>query len=119
MEKEVRDGKLEIVKYDATGHTAGELGIVKKQSSGEVDGATTFRVEELWGRPTQGSDGRRRTVATRGLICRTPLGFPAAELVWCRTMLFRHGSLEPDLDFVAIRIADVSVGEAGSELATT
>src|SRR2546426_991695 len=30
-----------------------------------------------------------------------------------------HCSLEPDLDFVAIRIGDVSVGEAGSELATT
>jgi hypothetical protein len=28
-------------------------------------------------------------------------------------------SLEPDFDFVAIRIRDVSVGEAGSELATT
>lgn len=28
-------------------------------------------------------------------------------------------SLEPDLNFVAIRIGDVSVGEAGSELATT
>jgi hypothetical protein len=28
-------------------------------------------------------------------------------------------SLEPDLDLVAIRIGDVSVGEAGSELATT
>src|SRR5712691_220456 len=27
-------------------------------------------------------------------------------------------SLEPDLNFVAIRIGDVSVGEAGSELAT-
>jgi hypothetical protein len=30
-----------------------------------------------------------------------------------------HCSLEPDLNFVAIRISDVSVGEAGSELATT
>ena len=30
-----------------------------------------------------------------------------------------HRSLEPDLNFVAIRIGDVSVGEAGSELATT
>src|ERR1700752_3566799 len=29
-----------------------------------------------------------------------------------------HCSLEPDLNFVAIRIGDVSVGEAGSELAT-
>jgi hypothetical protein len=28
-------------------------------------------------------------------------------------------SLEPDLNFVAIRVGDVSVGEAGSELATT
>src|SRR5437870_13903313 len=28
-------------------------------------------------------------------------------------------SLEPDLNFVAIRIGDVSVGEAGSEFATT
>src|SRR5258708_16966436 len=28
-------------------------------------------------------------------------------------------SLEPDLDFVAIRIGDVSVREAGSEIATT
>src|SRR2546426_11163100 len=28
-------------------------------------------------------------------------------------------SLEPDLNFVAVRIGDVSVGEAGSELATT
>src|SRR5258705_7811095 len=28
-------------------------------------------------------------------------------------------SLEPDLNFVAIRIGDVSVGKAGSELATT
>jgi hypothetical protein len=30
-----------------------------------------------------------------------------------------HCSLEPDLNFVAIRIGHVSVGEAGSELATT
>ena len=30
-----------------------------------------------------------------------------------------HCSLEPDLDFIAIRIGDVSVGEAGGELATT
>jgi hypothetical protein len=30
-----------------------------------------------------------------------------------------HCSLEPDLNLVAIRIGDVSVGEAGSELATT
>jgi hypothetical protein len=30
-----------------------------------------------------------------------------------------HCSLEPDLNFVAIRIGDVSVGEAGSELAAT
>jgi hypothetical protein len=30
-----------------------------------------------------------------------------------------HCSLEPDLDLVAIRIGDVSVGEAGTELATT
>src|SRR5229473_911760 len=30
-----------------------------------------------------------------------------------------HCSLEPDLNFVAIRIGDVNVGEAGSELATT
>src|ERR1039457_5441933 len=31
----------------------------------------------------------------------------------------RGSSFEPDLNFVAIRIGDVSVGEAGSELATT
>ena len=43
----------------------------------------------------------------------------SCKLVWCRKMRLRHGSLEPDLDFVAIRIGDVSVGEAGSELATT
>ena len=30
-----------------------------------------------------------------------------------------HFSLEPDLNFVAIRIGDISVGEARSELATT
>src|SRR6266436_5072637 len=30
-----------------------------------------------------------------------------------------HCSLEPDFDFVAIRIGDLSVGEAGSELAAT
>ena len=29
------------------------------------------------------------------------------------------GSLEPNLNFVTIRVGDVSVGEAGSELATT
>ena len=34
-------------------------------------------------------------------------------------MFASHCSLEPDLNFVAIRIGDVSVGEAGSELATT
>src|SRR6266481_5872377 len=31
----------------------------------------------------------------------------------------RRSSLEPDLNFIAIRIGDVSVGKAGSELATT
>src|SRR6266446_8418200 len=31
----------------------------------------------------------------------------------------RRSSLEPDLNFVAIRIGDVSVGKAGSELTTT
>src|SRR5437879_1877556 len=31
----------------------------------------------------------------------------------------RGSSFEPDLNFVAIRIGDVSVGEAGSKLATT
>ena len=35
---------------------------------------------------------------------------------WMSASLY---SLEPDLNFVAIRIGDVSVGEAGSELATT
>src|ERR1700730_18007893 len=30
-----------------------------------------------------------------------------------------HCSLEPDLNFVAIRIGDVSVGESGSEFAAT
>ena len=30
-----------------------------------------------------------------------------------------HCSFEPDLNLVAIRIGDVSVGKAGSELATT
>src|SRR5258707_14171198 len=34
-------------------------------------------------------------------------------------MFASHCSLEPDLNFVAIRIGDVSVGEAGRELATT
>src|SRR5260370_38713922 len=34
-------------------------------------------------------------------------------------MFASHCSLEPDLNFVAIRIGDVSVGEARSELATT
>src|SRR6266403_5330277 len=31
----------------------------------------------------------------------------------------RRSSLEPDLNFIAIRIGDVSVGKAGRELATT
>src|SRR5260370_22226063 len=31
----------------------------------------------------------------------------------------RRSSLEPDLNFIAIRIGDVSVGKAGSELTTT
>ena len=31
----------------------------------------------------------------------------------------RGSSFEPDLNFVAIRIGDVSVGEAGSKLAAT
>ena len=35
------------------------------------------------------------------------------------TLTVAYGSLEPDLNFVAIRISDVSVGEAGGELATT
>src|SRR5712675_1624346 len=34
-------------------------------------------------------------------------------------MFASHCSLEPDLNFVAIRIGDVGVGEAGSELAAT
>src|SRR5438034_1988144 len=38
----------------------------------------------------------------------------------CDDGIFQSGtSLEPDFNFVAIRIDDVSVGEAGSELATT
>src|SRR5437762_3305633 len=38
----------------------------------------------------------------------------------CDDGIFHSGtSLEPDFNFVAVRVGDVSVGEAGSELATT
>ena len=40
----------------------------------------------------------------------------AAAASWMSALLC---SLEPSLNFVAIRIGDVGVGEAGSELATT
>src|SRR5882672_8946080 len=46
-------------------------------------------------------------------------GITAASGWLHRLLGGRRNSLEPDLNFIAIRIGDVSVGKAGSELATT
>jgi hypothetical protein len=45
---------------------------------GVID-ATAFRVDEYWGLVTQGSDAKRRSVATRGLNDFIPLGFRACK----------------------------------------